>query len=461
MVAGLFNVGIGIVCMYVEYMASGSCSVIRGDCCWHGAGAGGVVQPWNAARAVALWTAGQPGGGRLPKFLVERTAGGCVGRAWRLWPLQLAPPYLTLTAGQTALHAGRAMPASPAVAAPWSPDVYSRAFVPAYLHAVNAQPAIICVSLSPPHINFHAFIAAFSGAALLRPLPPPRWPLPPSPPLPLPLARPASPARAPTLTPDSYAVHFFALLAREFDTQRQELRRYDLYNVPLAVQDPAQMLVRVQVPGLRENMPPVQLGDLVHLRKILPPYAYPGYPGGFTGYQYDTFVYGLDKTEGFIVLRADNLILEPGAGFNVCFVCQEKAWHGAARAIDDVDVELKRVCSAPANGALATLVLPGHDRTSSPATPSAGSSPAPLPAQSFLKRMLFPQKEDGVWQTGLSKGVFRRSWFDTDLNYEQQVRRYDRPSRRGPRLRGLCGELCGCRSRFSFFLTAPCPRRPY
>ncbi|KAL9045977.1 MAG: hypothetical protein Q9214_001078 [Letrouitia sp. 1 TL-2023] len=41
-------------------------------------------------------------------------------------------------------------------------------------------------------------------------------------------------------------------------------------------------------------------------------------------------------------------------------------------------------------------------------------------SQGWLRRTLFPIESDGVMQTSLPKGLFNRSWFDRNLNYEQK-----------------------------------------
>lgn len=131
--------------------------------------------------------------------------------------------------------------------------------------------------------------------------------------------------------------------------------------------------------------------------------------GTFTGYQYDARIYGMDKTVGYIVLRVDHLVIESGR-FNVCFVVQEEMWTGAARALEDLGAELRRADSKEITG------RPGDGIKAAP------ESEGNKETQGFVRRMLFPEKDDGVWQTTLSLGNFKRRWFDGELNYEQQVR---------------------------------------
>lgn len=189
-----------------------------------------------------------------------------------------------------------------------------------------------------------------------------------------------------------------------------------MFNELLYPQDPSQNLYRLVVPGIRENTPLVQLGDIVRLRQVR---MHPGFVpigGAFSGYQYDACVYGMDKTVGYIVLRVDHLLMESGR-FNVCFCVQEKRWAGPARAIEDLGAELKnadaRERPGMTNGANGNNVGHGNGINGAVGADFEGG---------FVRRMLFPEKVDGVWQRNLGRGAFNRGWFDGELNYEQQVR---------------------------------------
>lgn len=57
----------------------------------------------------------------------------------------------------------------------------------------------------------------------------------------------------------------------------------------------------------------------------------------------------------------------------------------------------------------------------SPAVRTTQKSSVQPSSQGWLRRNLFPTESDGVMQTSLPKGLFNRSWFDRNLNYEQKV----------------------------------------
>lgn len=306
------------------------------------------------------------------------------------------------------------------------PDVYSKIFVPKYLRDINHMPATPVRAMPPPNVDYNAFISAFCGSSYLAPFP--RLPILFSTPDVLPDGQTVSPTpTSPTaqgsgesspvaevkeqkvLALNTYTQHFVELIRNEMIALTEEARSYSMYRVPLTVHDPkAPHLFRLSVPGLRENAPMLQLGDVVRLRQLVLPDYYHGYPG-FTGYEYETFVFGMDKAKGYIVLRADGLYLDRPGWFNVIFCSQTRLWEGSHRAILDIGVQLDpKNESSPANksGAL-------HG-------PSA-SAPITVPprANAFLRRMLFPEKEDGVMQYNATTSVYRRKWFDRELNFEQ------------------------------------------
>ena len=132
------------------------------------------------------------------------------------------------------------------------------------------MPAIPVSSIAPPSINFSAYISEFAGTALLHPLPP-------YPPLQAPTHK------AHSLSAYTYLRYFFDLLYQELYSEHQNVRLYDMYNVPLYIHDLAASQFKLVVPGIREGCPRVAIGDMVHIRQI----RTNGYnmfpPVGFTG----------------------------------------------------------------------------------------------------------------------------------------------------------------------------------
>ncbi|KAF8538528.1 P-loop containing nucleoside triphosphate hydrolase protein [Trichophaea hybrida] len=321
-------------------------------------------------------------------------------------------------------------PAAPPQTQGWVPDVYSPTFVSEYQRSINTIPATPVRALPPPQVDFVRFIEHFAGRGFLTPLPPP-------PPLTEPIygnpangadgmhmgsgnvRRPEESSKKTTssapgtpelqkpskeefqLGPSNYGAHFSNLIFTEISTEDQIIQGYNLYTVPVIPQDLTQHMFQVFIPGIRENTPFVQLGDMVKLRQIRPSPMH--YPGVFTGYEYEAYVYGMDKAMGYLVLKADGLWIEIGGRFNVIFGVQEQRWDGARRAVADVGAVLS------AQSQNETLVS-----TQTPDETASGTK------STFLRRMLFPEESDGIMQHGLARGIFGRNWIDKELNYEQQ-----------------------------------------
>ncbi|KAI5795123.1 P-loop containing nucleoside triphosphate hydrolase protein [Geopyxis carbonaria] len=301
----------------------------------------------------------------------------------------------------------------------WYPDVYTAPFVPEYLRTVNTLPAHICRAISPPSVDFRVYVQSFCGSQFLNALPQ----------LPDVLQRPGlllaqqetKTSRksgenvvegrnfkdmAANLEPNTYSEHFSKLLEDEIKALDEYVKSFNLFNVAISTQDPHSWQFRIMIPGIRENTPPIQLGDMIKLRQVRPA-KFP-FPGGFTGYEYETFVFGMDRTEGYIVVRADGLWIEMGGTFNVIFGVQERYWEGVRRAVVDIDIHLT---TETRNGAfVGEKEIPDRKHL---VTQTKGSN-------SFLRRMLFPRDRDGKMQTRLNRGSFNRKWFDKELNYEQQ-----------------------------------------
>lgn len=345
-------------------------------------------------------------------------------------PLEITPPPVTtLRVPQPATALATPCIQSPVTPSKWVPDVYSPAFVANFQKSVNTLPITQTYwTTPPPNIDFPRYIADFAGARFLRPLDPVpslaevkdtaehqdvRLPTPVSATsvistnprsTPDPLAYHASFEKEKVVTVNNYTNFFTGLIFDEMSKDDETLKSYNLFSAEL--QKIGDAIFRLYIPGIRENTPMVQVGDMIKLRQVkyrqagYPPVPLPG-PGEFTGIEYVTYVYGMDKTQGYLHLRADCLWIQPGGRFNVIFGVQENRWDAPRRAVADVGFSLN--AWAP-NQSL---------------SPPLRSYTPPTIQSSFLRRMFFPEKSDGVMQFDLPRGVFRRSWFDDQLNYEQ------------------------------------------
>lgn len=118
-----------------------------------------------------------------------------------------------------------------------------------------------------------------------------------SPPVPLPLEKPLDP-----LTQDTYEEHFTTLLAWELDNLAKDKEDLVLWKMSLKAHDLARSEFVLEVAGLRENYPRLDIGDLAHLRTIIED-AHTG-----TGQAFEARVIALRKREGLVRMSAIALL---------------------------------------------------------------------------------------------------------------------------------------------------------
>lgn len=352
----------------------------------------------------------------------------------------------------------------------WNPDIYAHAFVPEAFSAVNKSPALLINTPTIECIDFASYISSFAGSRFLSTLEIPRYPQ---------LSETLSVNSTTSLdqlNTSNYGQYFKDCLVYDMKAQIPEIRSYDLFGVRLETKDHTQQLYTLRVPGLREGTPSVSFGDSIMLRQlILDPatnlprgmsnWLVPGggfergeQAPGFTGYEISAVVVGVDKMKEVLSIRAYGLVLNGASVCNVTFLVQARVVQSLQRAVADVETELDqkhdlpRVVHTPGditNGSLDTEdhpliapILPANDRAISlpervGQNSRLKSAKGPIPVvetftvarslshnvtrRSWLQRMLFPDKENGVMQRTLPSAVFFQSFFDKHLNYEQKV----------------------------------------
>jgi helicase MOV-10 len=275
-------------------------------------------------------------------------------------------------------------------------DVYAPSYVPLWLRAANESIAVprFCSSLQT--INFPEYITSFAGSQYLQPLAsvkPPAIQF-------VPVVHSIAPE---SLSSNNYSAYFWEALQNEVFAEAADLRSCNIFAAAFEVQDHLRQLFRVRIPGLRENSPRIDLGDVVLLRplfhrpdapELTTPWCAPG--GGrerglcapaFAGLEFHAIVWGVARAKEEILLRVDGLT---GLSCNIIFAVQEHRITPIARSIATIAESLGAPRSAPITS-------------------------------DWLHRMLFPTSSDCVVQLTLPKGTFPdMKWFDTQLNYEQQ-----------------------------------------
>jgi helicase MOV-10 len=275
-------------------------------------------------------------------------------------------------------------------------DIYAPSYVPLWLRAVNDSAAVPSYSSLLQTINLTEYIGNFAGRQYLKP--------PPDVKLPsiqvVPVVQSTSPE---ALTTANYATYFWEALHNEVAAEAAELTACNIFEASLEVKDPLRHLFGVKIPGLRENSPRTDIGDVVLLRPLslrmnAPELTELWYaPGGgkqrglcapaFTGFEFHAIVWGVSRPREEILLRVDGLTV---LKCNLLFAVQEHRIAPLARSIHFTASSLQR------------------------------SLPAPTTID-WLRSMLFPMPFDGVVQTTLPQGTFPdMEWIDEQLNYEQQ-----------------------------------------
>ena len=115
----------------------------------------------------------------------------------------------------------------------------------------------------------------------------------------------APPNIAPPLKFDTYHPHWSCLLGWELDSLASDKEQIVLWKtgINIAVWDQAEFALFV--PGIRENYPRLEIGDLVHMREVLPQQQQG------SGLAFEGRVVALRKREGFVRALFCVLLTEP------------------------------------------------------------------------------------------------------------------------------------------------------
>lgn len=319
----------------------------------------------------------------------------------------------------------------------WQPDIHAHNYVPVWIRAINESAAleIWCTPLQTT--DFARYVSSFSGRQFLQPMLP----------QPLPDAKeevPITISRSPgNLSLSTYYQYFDECLKAELKAHMDETVQFNLYNVELYPEDVSRHLYRLRIPGMRENAPRIELGDVVMLRQVLhgPQMAqqmahWAGPAGGkqfglcapaFAGHHYLAVVWGLSRSQEIVVLRIDNF-LAVSRLCNVLFSPQKTRYGSLWRGISTIHEELQHVRKLSRTGTpMGNGSLNQRRSESGIRKPQQGefqvneASPGLHAPSQWLRRILFPTEADGSLQKSLPKGVFSHKWVDAQLNYEQMV----------------------------------------
>lgn len=225
----------------------------------------------------------------------------------------------------------------------------------------------------------------------------------------------------------------------ECKAKKEEQDGLALYKVPLQrIQGPDGDLWALSVPGVREDNPHIEMGDILSLRQLwvdsfgklmnMPNSGgpHPLVPKCWTGVQYDASIYSIERAREIVYLKVEGLRFLP-AGWsglsmevNICFPLKENLLRAQRGALASVHLELKKAIRTEYQ--YDSMIL-GDSRGNFKdiSWTSDDLSPEKLQQSSnndWICRMLFPTEDDGQLQTKLRK-IPHRALFDHAVNYEQ------------------------------------------
>ena len=318
----------------------------------------------------------------------------------------------------------------------WEYDVYAAPFVPSNLRAINMErPGNIITTTSRHRIHYQTYTASFTGAAFLHV--PPRFAGDGNTQLEL---------STKDLTSEFYLKYFASLWTLECLAKEQENEGYAMYKTPLytsRVLD-GRTIWALLVPGLREDSPSLEMGDILQLRQLWvddvgnlaqipmnvadPAFAHTRYEyKSWTGVQYDAVVCSVNRAQETVYLLVDGLE-QINAGqvpvmVNVTFPGKQRMLRAQHIALAYVDTELKnmKTLARHPDGLPTNADDDFDDFNSSLAVKAITKSAERQEHEScndWIRRMLFPEEADGTLQTQLRK-MPHRKLFDGFINYEQ------------------------------------------
>ena len=293
-------------------------------------------------------------------------------------------------------------------------------FIPTAFKAVNKAAAMIIQSQPIHGVDFPSYISTFAGSAFLTTLPPINWQDPSL------IERSVS-----SVSPDRYKEYFYSRCIRNFQAQSSELQKFDMFGIPLETESVQDSIYSLYAPGLREGTLLIAYGDTVLLRQlILDPrtnmlrgvrdggagFAAPG----FTGYQFNSVVLGVDKSKGKLILRVDGIMAGvQDKRVNVSFIVNPRLLDSIGRALAIASNEVHDIAKREATYS-SQASASSSKGSSVDGSLSLSSSANTAMAGVWTRRMLFPSEQDWIARKGLSPGSFKQSWFDQQINYEQK-----------------------------------------
>ncbi|RMZ84099.1 hypothetical protein DV738_g708, partial [Chaetothyriales sp. CBS 135597] len=265
-------------------------------------------------------------------------------------------------------------------------NIYAPIHLPDWVIAINESVATPVQCLQLPHFNAQTYSSQTGADIHVEPLQPATITL-----------DGQDNEICSTLELENYELYFSSRLHAEVQALDQQLMQHSLFRHPITLNNRSDQLYQVQVPGLRENAPRVDIGDIVLVRPL---YTLPAVTAveenkrwrgdlqhrgirhpAFIGIEYRAVVWGVHRASETIMLRIDATVPLASTA-NLRFVVQSHHVEALLRAVQTTQLNFS--------------------------------------TSYLLKSMLFPDQSNAVIQTRLSPAKFEIDWVDGFLNFEQQ-----------------------------------------
>jgi hypothetical protein len=185
-------------------------------------------------------------------------------------------------------------------------NLYAQKFVPAWLQNINSLPAQTIFSPSPVYVNFEEYAQTFLPKLQFAGSPSTQFlfsiqtskyaldvaTLGPQ----IPLAR---------LDMRNYSSHFRNGLIEERKALAEDFKQYDLFATQLEPIPWQKDVFQLSVPGLREYIPAIFVGDTLIIRAIRQPTM--ATFGPFDGIEYIAYIWAIDRLK---VLRSSRFVVD-------------------------------------------------------------------------------------------------------------------------------------------------------
>ncbi|PSN73656.1 P-loop containing nucleoside triphosphate hydrolase protein [Corynespora cassiicola Philippines] len=290
-------------------------------------------------------------------------------------------------------------------AAKFEYDVYATPFVPSVLKNINREQGQVSNNEPKHTIDYASYTDSFAGRSFV-----PKRQIP---------AYFDQQHYTYELSPENYFGFFKQLFQNERAAKEKENELYALYKVSMKhIPTSEGTLFLLTIPGLREDTPLVEMGDVLHVRQLIVHNDGNLSPGrNWTGIQHNASVFAVNRAQELVYLKADAIIPVshthqiPAVVANVVVPVKERDLTAQMNALAVVQGALRSTSTEKVLDRLENL---GSGDTTDPKKANGLA----VHENNWIRKMLFPQETDGI-QMHTLRGIPHRQLFDHNINFEQ------------------------------------------